>query len=168
MKWHATFAMIVLLAVAGSACDDGTEPVPGPEALVGSWVSAGGDVAPGLRPARDSILATFGDDGSWTAHYYSGTSATDHAYTYEVGEADGPIYPITVVSEYDVQGQPVVDTMAVGIFRVDGDRLQLEWSAVWARNSEMTPATVAGGFGSTMADGFPTGATWIQIYRRRE
>lgn len=167
MNRNTARTLIVLLAVAVAACDDATEPVPeGPEALVGSWISAGGDVAPGLRPGRDSILAESGEDGGWTARYYSGTSHVVHAYAYEVGEADGPIYPITVVSEYEVQGEPSVDTMAVGIFRVDGDRLQLEWAAVW--NGHMTPPTVEGGFGSTVDEGFRTGAYWIQIYRRRE
>lgn len=167
MNRNTARTLIVLLAVAVAACDDATEPVPeGPEALVGSWISAGADVAPGLRPARDSILAEFGEDGTWMARYYSGTGYQEYDGLYEAGEADGPIYPITVVFEYEVQGQPSVDTIAVGIFRVDGDRLQLEWAAVW--NGDMTPPTVEGGFGSTVEDGFETGAYWIQIYRRRE
>lgn len=166
MKQDTTIALIVLLVAAVASCSDATEAVPGPEALVGSWISAGGDVAPGLRSRRDSILVEFGEDGSWTAQYFSGTSSTDYAYQYEVGEADGPIYPITVVAEYGVGPQSYPDTLAVGIFRVDGDRLQLEWAADW--NGEMTPPTVEGGFGSTVDEGFSTGAYWIQIYRRRE
>lgn len=166
MKPTMVVALTSFLFLCAPACDDATEPVPGPEALVGSWVSAGGDVAPGLRPGRDSILAEFGEDGTWRTRRYKGTSYLEYAGLYEVGEADGPIYPITVVFEYEVQGEPLVDTLAVGIFRIEGDRLQLEWVAQWY--AEMTPPTVEGGFGSTVDDGFETGAYWIQIYRRRE
>ena len=152
-------AILVPLFVL-AACGDASGPeASGPDALVGSWVSAGADVAPGLRPAWDSILAAFGEDGAWAGRYYAGSVHLDRTGTYEVGEGDGPIYSITVFPPWE-------DTIARGIFRVEGDRLQLEWVAHWY--ADMTPPTVAGGFGSTVEDGFPTGAYWIQIYRRRE
>lgn len=60
---------------------------------------------------------------------------------------------------------------AEGIVRVTGDRMQYEVIPVdppVVYGQGLTPATVAGGFGSTTTDGVATGPYWIQSYERRE
>jgi hypothetical protein len=148
------------LVVGVWACEDGTG-VDGPDALVGSWISAGGDVAPALRAgpwARDSVFAAFGEDGTLTYVEYDGSVAVDRSGLYEIGQGDG-VFPITFLAT-----PPATDTTARGIVRVEGDRLQLEVVEPGA----YMPPTVEDGFGSTLDEGVELGPWWIQIFERRE
>lgn len=161
MKRMMSLALFAL-AAALWACDDDGTGVEGPDALVGTWISAGAAVAPALREEadRDSVWVAFTDDGTLTYIEYTGDLDYDRSGIYEVGEADGPIYPITFLAE-----PPATDTMARGIFRVDGDRLQLEVVFRWR---PLIPATVERGFGSTLDEGVELGPYWIQVFERRE
>ena len=154
----STAALFVILALLVWGCDDGTGPEPGSDTLVGTWLSAGGDVAPGMG-ARDSVVAVFGDDGTWVTLEYPPEQLWpyEESGVYELGDSVGPIRAITMLGD-----PPRTDTVLAGIFRVTGDRLQLEV----VHPGQYTPPTVAAGFGSTVDDDVETGPYWIQIYRR--
>lgn len=157
---RAAAGMLALLTLASWACDDGTGVEPETGLLVGTWLSAGNDVAPAMG-ARDSVVAEFGEDGTWGTFEYPPERLSPFAESgvYELGDSVGSIRSITLL------GHPSrTDTIFAGIFRVAGDRLQLEI----VRPGQYTPATPADGFGSTLDDGVETGAYWIQIFERTE
>lgn len=160
MKTSTTVLFAVLAVLYFAGCDDGTGPEPESGTLVGTWLSTGGDVAPGMG-ARDSVVAVFGDDGTWMTLEYppERLSPFEESGVYELGDSVGPIRSITLLGD-----PPGTDTIFAGIFRVTADRLQLEVVRPW----QYTSPTVEGGFGSTLADGVPTGSYWIQIFQRRE
>ena len=159
---HRSFIAILLILAAAAlwACDNGTGVDSDPDAILGSWISAGNDVAPGLQH-RDSILTEFDSAGTWISIEYTGEYGLDRAGVYQLGEGDGPVYPITILAE-----PPSEDTLGQGIYRVDGDRLQLEVAFRWMYGGDLVPPTVESGFGSTLADSVETGPYWIQIYER--
>jgi hypothetical protein len=164
MKTSTTALVAILAALAFWGCDDGTGPEPGSGTLVGTWLSTGYDVAPGVRDqyrGRDSVVAVFGDDGTWVTLEYppERLSPFEESGVYELGDSVGPIRAITMLGD-----PPRTDTIFAGIFRVTGDRLQLEVVQPW----QYTPPTVEGGFGSTLDDGAQTGVYWIQVFERQD
>lgn len=166
MKMSTTVWFVVLTGLAFGACDDGTGPESGSGTLVGTWISVAYDLAPGTRAqsgGRESVVTTFAADSTWETFEYSPTRSLPYrsAGIYEVEDGTGAVRAITLRAE-----PPETEIVKAGIFEVTGDRLQIEVVRPW----DFIPATVEGGFGSTLtlADSVGTGAYWIQIYERRE
>jgi hypothetical protein len=153
--------LLAVLALGVATCDSGTDVQADPGAVVGTWISAGDALAPYYRIQleRDSIITTFTEDGVWTSTQYIASYAFGDTGVYEIDEGDGPIFGFTVLAE-----PPATDTLGRGIFRVVGDTMQLEMVGP----GQLTPPTVAGGFGSTERDGVEGGPYWVQVYLRRE
>jgi hypothetical protein len=155
------------LAVALGACgtDDGGTTGPVADPIVGVWVSAGANVAPGLVALAgiDSIIATFNANQTYRVQQYSSTLGTlpdlTGTFNAEAGAA-GAIRPISLV-----QTAPTA-LQARGIFQVAGNNMQYEVIQV-EPNIGATSPTVTGGFGSTQIGGQAQGQLWIQRYVRR-
>lgn len=166
MRKHAILAAVVLTAFGLTACgdEDPTDIDDDEDEIVGTWVSAGADVAPGLAAAPfniDSIIATFNDNNTYTVvQWFDGQDATVTG-TYEVGDQpEGQIRAITAN-----QSAPAVTSQ--GIFQVSGSTMQYEIIQTDPAIQGVNPPTVAGGFGSTTVGGTPTGVYWVQNYDRR-
>ena len=166
MKKKALLATLVLAVFGLAACEEETTGVDDEvDEIVGTWVSKGSDVAPGLVQLLnvDSIYATFNDDQTYTVLQYSGgnTSPTaELAGTYVVGDQpEGEIRSITL-TQTDPQS-----LTAEGIFQVSGNTMQYEVVQTQPDIGAVAP-TVEGGFGSTLVGGNPTGTYWVQNYDR--
>lgn len=162
------FAALALLTFGVAACGDDEDPTgPGEEQdeIVGTWVSTGADLAPGLAAApfnADSIIATFNENGTYAVVQWSAGAAINFAGTYTLGtQAEGQIRAITAN-----QTAPTSVT-SQGIFQVTGATMRYEIIQVEPAIQGVTAPTVAGGFGSTAVNGTPTGAYWVQNYDRR-
>ena len=131
--------------------------------LVGSWISEGDDIAPGLAAEpflNVRIDATFNSDNTYDVESedQNGSVITFEG-TWEAGEANAEgIRAITLN-----QSVPSELTSS-GIFRVSGDRL--EYEVIQEGLTGVEPATVEGGFGSTLVGGQETGGYWKQNYDR--
>lgn len=167
MRKHAILAMLVLAGFGLTACgdEDSTGVDDDQDELVGTWVSAGADVAPGLQAepfSADSIIATFNENGTYTVLQYSGGAEITLTGTYDVGpQAEGSIRAITAE-----QGSPVAVT-SEGIFQVTGSTMRYEIIQTQPALEGVNPPTVEGGFGSTSIGGVETGGYWTQNYDRR-
>jgi len=169
MSRKTILAALVLAMFGMTACDDEETTGPGntQDEIVGTWVSAGADVAPGLAGApfnTDSIIATFNDDNTYVVDSYSGTTVVNFTGTYQIGpQAEGQIRAITLN-----QSTPTSLT-SEGIFQVSGSGATMQYEVIQTSPAlqGFTAPTVAGGFGSTAFNGTPLGATWIQNYDRR-
>ena len=167
MSRKTLVAALVLTLFGVTACDDEESTGPGndQDEIVGTWVSAGADVAPGLAGApfnTDSIIATFNANGTYNVLSYSGSSTTTFTGTYVPGtQAEGSIRAITLN-----QSTPSAVT-SQGIFQVTGSGMEYEIIQVEPAIAGITAPTVEGGFGSTAFNGTPLGATWVQSYVRR-
>jgi hypothetical protein len=156
---------VLVLAVFGlAACgsEDSTGPEDQTDELVGTWISAGADVAPGLAAfGIDSILATFNEDQTYTVVNWAAGSQSTLTGTWVAGtQGDGQIRSITAT-----QIQPSALT-AEGIFQVSGSTMMYEVIQVEPALQGVTAPTVAGGFGSTTIAGAPS-SLYIQHYDRR-
>ncbi|KAB2909900.1 MAG: hypothetical protein LC102_13200 [Ignavibacteriales bacterium] len=138
-------------------------PPPAKDALVGTWVSEGSDVAPGLVSVSKTVrvVATFNEnktykvvstDSSNTSVTFEGTwSYTDNAGT--------DIKSITLN-----QSTPAALTSS-GIFEISASgNLTYEIIQTNPAIQGFTAPTAAEGFGSTKYNGIKLGVTWIQKY----
>ena len=160
-------AALVLMGFGLAACEeDSTGTDDDQDELVGTWVSAGADLAPGFAAFNvDSIIATFDDDGTYTVLQYAGGSAQAVTLTgtYEIGtQAEGQIRAITAN-----QATPTSLT-SQGIFQVAASGNTMEYEVIQTQPAlqGVVAPTVAGGFGSTSIGGTAT-SVWIQNYDRR-
>lgn len=162
---HATLVLVALGAVACNS-ENSTGPNASEDEIVGTWVSAGSNVAPGLVAApflTDSIIATFNDNGSYLVTQWSGGASVQLTGTYTVGsEPEGQIRSIIAV-----QVSPSAVT-SQGIFQVTGSAMEYEIIQVAPALQGVNAPTVGGGFGSTTVNGVSTGTYWIQNYVRRD
>lgn len=164
MRKKAIFAALVLAVFGLTACDEettGTEDEV--DELVGTWVSKGSDVAPGLAQLLlvDSIYATFNEDGTYLVLNYANGSDQpgELTGTYVAGDQpEGEIRSILLN-----QANPALTSE--GIFQVSGSTMQYEVVQTEPDIGALAP-TVEGGFGSTVVQGTATGAYWIQNYDR--
>jgi hypothetical protein len=136
--------------------------------LVGTWLSDGDDVAPGLMQlfGTTQVDAVFNANGSYTVNEQrEGSPDQEYTGTYSVNatgfeDEDGnPIYEIVLD-----QATPTSLT-SEGIYTVDADG-DLVYEVIQT-NPEIqgfTAPTAEAGFGSTAFNGTPLGPTWIQRY----
>ena len=146
----------------------GTVTVEVIQLLVGTWVSEGDDVAPGLagNPAFpvESIDATFNADGSYTvvATNTDGVAVTFTGNYETSASANGRIR--TIVLEQSTPSQ----VTSTGIYEVSEDRSELTYEVIQTEPAlqGFTAPTAAAGFGSTAFNGTALGAVWIQNFVR--
>lgn len=143
--------------------DNGTNPTPPQDPIVGTWISEGADVAPGLVLTLKTvrIVATFNANNTYNvvATDSNGAQVT-YTGTYTVTENTGSsIRSITLN-----QTQPTSVT-SQGIYQVDANGfLKYEVVQTTPAIPGFTPPTAAEGFGSTKYNGVPLGLTWIQNF----
>lgn len=166
MKNRTITAMLVLSVFGLAACDD-EDPVDvgtDTDEIVGTWVSQGDDVAPGLVSlgSVDSIFATFNEDQTYEVTTYAGGSdqPQDVSGTY-VTDPEGDGGEVRAIS----LDQSAPALTAQGIFQVDGNSMQYEVIQT-TPDIGAIPPTAEAGFGSTVVGGQTTGETWIQNYVR--
>ncbi len=158
--------LLLLLVVAGTmfltSCskdDSSTSPTTPTDPIVGTWLSAGTNVAYGLSVAPFNVVqitATFRADHTYTvvqvdknnvSTTLSGTytstasTSTDGSATY--GTQGSTIYNIVCS-----QSTPAAVT-ATGIFAIKGTAMTYEVIQTTPALSGVTAPTAAGGFGST-------------------
>lgn len=164
MRKQAILATLVLAGFGLAACgsSDSTGPGNQTDELVGTWISKGADVAPGLAAVGvDSILATFNEDQTYTVINWAAGSQATLTGTWEAGtQGEGQIRSITAN-----QIQPSALT-AQGIFQITGSNMTYEVIQVEPALQGVTAPTVGGGFGSTTIAGQPN-SNYIQYYVKR-
>jgi hypothetical protein len=143
--------------------DNGTNPTPPQDPIVGTWISEGADVAPGLVLTLKTvrIVATFNANNTYNVVATDSTGAqVTYTGTYTVTENTGSsIRSITLN-----QTQPTSVT-SQGIYQVDVNGfLKYEVVQTTPAIPGFTPPTAAEGFGSTKYNGVPLGLTWIQNF----
>jgi hypothetical protein len=165
-KWMA-MGLVLAFGVAACGEDDPVDPGTQQDVLVGTWVSAGANVAPGLTVAPfnvDSIRAVFDANQTYRVFQYSGGAAQPLELTgtwQATTGGQGTIRGVTAT-----QTSPVAVT-AQGIFRVNADNtMQYEVIQTQPELAGVNAPTTAGGFGSTSIAGTAT-AAYVQTYVRR-
>jgi hypothetical protein len=155
-------ALVALMTVACGA-DEVVAP-PEQDEIVGTWVSAGTHVAPGLVAFKvDSLRVTFNANATYQMQQYADGQSTPVGLsgTYQVAAgAAGSIRGITV---NQTQGA----VTATGIFRVTGNGMTYEIIQSAPEIPGFTPPTVTAGFGSSAYNGVPLGQYWVQTYVKR-
>jgi hypothetical protein len=165
MKRIPLLFTLALAAGALMACsgDNGTEPEPDDE-LVGTWVSQGTDIAPGLAATLKTkrIDATFNKNNTYTVLATDSANAVvTFTGTWTATGTEGAIRAITL-------GQSAPTTLtSEGIFQVVGTRLTYEVIQTSPPITGFTAPTVAEGFGSTKYNGIALGATWTQRFSKQ-
>ncbi|QOJ27344.1 MAG: hypothetical protein HRU80_00100 [Ignavibacteriales bacterium] len=139
------------------------KPVPASEPIVGSWLSEGDFVAPGLKATlkTKSITATFNANNTYTVVATdSANVAVTYTGTFTTTAASG-----TTIRNIVLNQTTPTSVTSTGIYQVTAKGV-LTYEVV-----QTTPAipgfgapTVSGGFGSTSYNSFPLGATWIQKF----
>jgi hypothetical protein len=152
-------AVVALLTVACGA-DEVVAP-PEQDEIVGTWLSAGSHVAPGLTAFNvDSLRVTFNANATYQLQQYADGQSVPVTLpgTYQVGAGTaGSIRGITV---NQTQGA----VTATGIFRVTSNGLTYEIIQTAPGISGFTPPTVTAGFGSSAYFGTGLGQYWVQTY----
>jgi hypothetical protein len=152
---RATLALLTLLAGCGEAIDATGGGGNAQSALIGSWLSAGADVAPLLAAApfnNVQITATFNTDKTYAVlGIDKDNKMLPYNGTYELTESDVPgifnivchqVMPQTATAE----GMLQIDTTVMPA------RMQYEVVQTQPTNG-LTPPTADGGFGSTLYNG---------------
>ncbi len=137
---------------------------PTTEPLVGTWLSDGANVAPGLRSVSKTkkIDATFNTNGTYRV---VSTDSSNVTVTFEgtfstQAVANTSIRTITL-------NQTVPSTLtSTGIYRVNTAGMWYEVIQTTPAITGFTAATAALGFGSTKYNNVALGATWIQKYTK--
>jgi len=149
----ALLGLMLLVSCEDSKNDDKDNEV---DAWIGTWLSAGADVAPVLATyfLNDSIIVEFKDDNTLTLDTHTiGAGWTASQATYVITKsAEGDIHQFAAT--YPAFEQE-------GIIEVIDDVLRLE-AVQTVPDIAAVPATVAGGFGQAPF----WGAQLIQTYRK--
>ncbi|MCS7052626.1 MAG: hypothetical protein NZM09_02705 [Ignavibacterium sp.] len=143
--------------------DNGTNPTPPEDPIVGTWISEGADVAPGLVSTLKTvrIVATFNSNKTYNvvATDSAGAQVT-YSGTYSVTENAGT----TIRSITLNQTQPTSVT-SQGIYQVGSNGfLKYEVIQTTPAIPGFTPPTAAEGFGSTKYNNTSLGQTWVQNF----
>jgi hypothetical protein len=158
-------AAVALVALMTAACgaDEVVAP-PEQDEIVGTWVSAGTHVAPGLAAFNvDSLRVTFNANATYQLQQYADGQSIPVVLsgTYQVGAGEtGSIRGITV-------NQTEGSVTAIGIFRVTGSGMTYEIIQTAPEIPGITPPTETAGFGSSAYFGTSLGQYWVQTYVKR-
>ncbi|MCH8568778.1 MAG: choice-of-anchor D domain-containing protein [Balneolales bacterium] len=133
------------------------------DAIVGSWVSEGQNIAPGLAGApffNVRIDAVFNNDNTYNvvSEDANGSTITFNGTWQATAVNEEGIRGITLN-----QSEPAA-LVSSGIFRINGN--SMEYEVIQEGLTGVEPPTQSGGFGSTTVGGNPTGPFWIQNYVR--
>lgn len=168
MKKLVIFSFVVLTTFFYIGCsksdDGGTTPPPPPQdPIVGTWISEGVDVAPGLVSTLKTvrIVATFNANKTYTvvATDSAGANVT-YTGTFTVTENTGTTIRSIVLN----QTQPTSVT-STGIYQVDANGfLKYEVIQTTPAITGFTPPTAGEGFGSTKFNNVALGQIWVQNY----
>jgi hypothetical protein len=163
MKYISALLLLAALIIGGCKKDDDvTAPTPTNDPVVGTWLSSGANVAVGLRTALKvkSVTAVFGADSTVS------TQSTDSSNV--VTSYTGGVYHLGAAADTTIRAisisyaSPAITQ--TGIVQVVGSTLKLEVVQTTPQLTGVTPATVAGGFGSTKYNGIALGVTYVQTY----
>lgn len=166
LKKYVACALIALSVVAcGDDEDDGTGPDQQHE-LVGTWVSTGTNIAPGLRTPTfktKNIVATFNANNTYTVISTDSANVnTTFTGTWSApAGANGTVRAITLNQSTPAQ------LTSTGIFQRSGTNLTYEVIQTTPAIQGFAAPTVAGGFGSTSYNGVALGALWTQRFVRQ-
>jgi hypothetical protein len=157
----AIAAALIALAGTGCATSGDATSTEAYSAIVGSWTSAGIDVAPGMaathRAAR--IDATFTPDQTYTITVTDSAGATSTSSgTWVATGTPGTL------NTFQLNQISPTSQLWEGVAQVNGAHLTYEVAQIAPAVAGVTAPTVAGGFGSTMQDGAPRGSAWIQRF----
>ncbi len=162
---NLSFILFLILTLVFVSCkkeDSGTTPTTPKDAIIGTWVSEGNNVALGLRVVLKTkkIVATFNENKTYTVVATdSNNVSVTYTGTYQSAEkADTLIYPITLN-----QLTPVA-LKSQGIYQIKGNVMTYEVIQVDPPLQGFTPPTVEEGFGSTKYNGVKLGTYWVQIF----
>lgn len=160
-----TLAALALMLIGFGCSSSDNDDDNQVEAIVGSWISQGEDVAPGLAGAPFNtarIDAEFNENGTYEVISIDANDAqVTFRGTYELGAETASGIRSIVLS----QSEPVAVT-STGIFQVEGNRMTYEVIQTTPAIENFNPPTVAGGFGSTTFGTTPLGPTWTQYFNR--
>lgn len=156
---------LLALSLLFAACkkeESSSGPTTPKDAIVGTWVSEGNNVAIGLRMTLKTkkIVATFNENNTYTV---VATDSNNVSVTYtgtfqSAGVTDTLIHPITL------NQQTPVALQSQGIYQIKNNVMTYEVIQVNPPIQGFTPPTVEGGFGSTKYNGIPLGPTWVQVF----
>ena len=160
------FAVVTMLALSVVACDSNDDDGTGPgtqHELVGTWVSTGTNIAPGLRAApfrTKNLTATFNSNNTYTV------VSTDSANvnTTFTGTWSAPAGTNGTVRAITLNQSTPTQLTSTGIFQVNGSNLTYEVIQTTPAIQGFLAPTVAGGFGSTSYNGVALGALWTQRF----
>ena len=136
---------------------------PKEDLIIGSWVSEGDNVAPGLKATLKTkkIVATFNANNTYKV---IATDSSNVDVTYE-GTYTTAANSNTSIKNIVLNQTVPASVTSTGICRVTATGvLYYEVIQTTPAISGFTPPTAAGGFGSTAYNGIPLGKTWIQLF----
>ncbi|MCE1189247.1 MAG: hypothetical protein LWX56_08895 [Ignavibacteria bacterium] len=136
-------------------------PVTDP--LIGSWVSDGANIAPGLKSTLKTkkITATFNSDKTYTV---VATDSTNAMVTYSGTYTTTAVTNASLRNIVLTQNVPTAVT-STGIYQMTATGvLYYEVLQTTPAINGFTAPTTDKGFGSTSYQGYPLGATWIQKF----
>lgn len=149
----ALMGLMLLVSCEDTKNDDNENDV---DAWIGTWLSAGDDVAPVLANFffNDSIIVEFKDDNTLTLDTHTaGAAWTNQTATYVITEsADGDIHQFA--ANYTAFEQEGIIEIIDNVLRLEAVQTVPDIGAV--------PATVASGFGADAV----WGAQLIQTYKK--
>lgn len=162
MRRYIACALIALSVVGCGGDDEGTGPAAQHE-LVGTWLSTGTNVAPGLKtPAFrvKQIVATFNANNTYTV---VSTDSSNANITY-TGTWSAPTGTNGAIRAITLNQSTPTALTSTGIFQVTGTTMKYEVIQTTPAIQGFTAPTVTGGFGSTAYNGVALGALWTQGY----
>jgi hypothetical protein len=136
---------------------------PTTEPMVGTWLSDGANVAPGLAATlkTKSITATFNSNNTYTV---VATDSSNASVTYS-GTFTTAKNNNTSIRNITLNQTVPASVTSTGIYRVTAKGvLSYEVIQTTPAINGFTAPTAAGGFGSTAYNGVPLGKTWIQLF----
>jgi hypothetical protein len=165
----AAAAAGMMLAGCGTAVDTGGGTGGSQQAaIIGTWVSAGADVAPLLAGApfnNTKITATFNNDGTYSVvSIDTSNKELDYAGTYQIMTSD--VANITQIRCSQVMPSTA---QAEGMYQVDTTQMpaRMQYEVVQTQPTNgLTPPVPDKGFGSTIYNGTQI-STLIQKYSRQ-
>ena len=135
---------------------------PTKEYLVGTWVSEGNNVAPGLKATLKTkrIVATFNANNTYTV---VATDSFDVSVTY-TGTFTTQSNQNTSIRNITLNQTTPTSVTSQGIYRVTTKDLTYEVIQTTPAIQGFTAPTASEGFGSTKFNNIKLGATWIQKF----